>query len=273
MVGQVKDNLSELQPKEESPADTQAPAPVLLSMVIPTRNESGNVRELLDRLRDALAGIQSEIVIVDDSDDGTPEEARQAADDLGVNLRVIHRQGEERKGGLSTAVIAGFAASAGEYVCVMDADLQHPPHLVLEMLKRAQEKNVDIVAASRYVKGGSDGGLASPSRRLLSQASKWLVTVLFFPRLLRVTDPLTGYFIVRRSILQGVELRPIGFKILLEILVRARWKRSLDVPMKFEQRHAGESKATLKQGVTFLRHAFTLFWETRVLGLVSRRRR
>lgn len=230
------------------------------------------MRELLTRLRDVLAGVSCEIVIVDDSDDSTPDEAESAAKDLGVNLGVIHREGKQRAGGLSTAVVAGINASAGEYLCVMDADLQHPPHLVVQMLSVAREKKADIVAASRYVKGGSDGGLSSRSRRLLSLASKWLVTVLFFPRLIHVTDPLTGYFVVRRAILQGVELRPIGFKILLEIMVRAKWRRSIDVPMVFEQRHAGESKATIKQGVTFLRHAFTLFWEKRVLALVPGRR-
>jgi dolichol-phosphate mannosyltransferase len=263
----VKENRVDLQPQESPPAN-QAPNPLLLSLIVPTRNERGNVRELLSRLRDVLDDVESEILIVDDSDDGTPEEAQRAAAELGVNVRVIHREGADRKGGLSTAVIAGIKASQGEYICVMDADLQHPPHLVVEMLKVAREKKADIVAASRYVKGGSDGGLSSSSRRLLSQASKWLVTVLFFPRLRHVTDPLTGYFVARRAVLEGVVLQPIGFKILLEILVRSKWKRSVDVPMKFEQRLAGESKATIRQGTTFLRHAFTLFWETRVRTLV-----
>jgi dolichol-phosphate mannosyltransferase len=235
---------------------------------VPTRNERGNVRALLSRLRDVLAGVPAEILIVDDSDDGTPEEATRAAADIGVPLRVIHREGAERKGGLSTAVIAGIKASRGEFVCVMDADLQHPPELVVKMLEVARERQADIVIASRYVKGGSDGGLSSPSRKFLSFASKWLVTVLFFPRLMRVTDPLTGYFVARRSVLEGVILRPIGFKILLEILIRSKWKRSVDVPMKFERRAEGESKATFKQGTDFLRHTLVLFWDTRVRRLV-----
>ncbi len=261
-----------MQSREASPASQQTAVPVL-SLIVPTRNERGNVRMLLGQLREVLSGVESEILIVDDSDDGTPEEATRAAGEVGVNLRVIHREGDERRGGLSTAVIAGMEASHGEYLCVMDADLQHPPQLVLTMLDVARERHADLVMASRYVKGGSDGGLSSPSRRFLSFASKWLVTVLFFPRLIRVTDPLTGYFIVRRSILKGVVLRPIGFKILLEILIRAKWSRRVDVPMKFAQRHAGESKATIKQGTTFLRQAFTLFWETRVLRLASGGRR
>ncbi len=265
MGGQVKDNRTELS--TDPAAAGEVPA-VSLSLIIPTRNERGNVRELLSQLRDVLSGTAAEILIVDDSDDGTPEEASAAANDLGLNVRVIHRAGDERKGGLSTAVLAGIAAARGDYFCVMDADLQHPPRLVVQMLQVAREKNSDIVVASRYVKGGSDGGLSSITRRLLSQSSRWLVTVLFFPRLRRVTDPLTGYFLVRRAVVEGVELRPIGFKILLEILVRGRWKSSVDVPMKFEQRHAGESKATIKQGTTFLRHAFGLFWDKRVRSLV-----
>jgi dolichol-phosphate mannosyltransferase len=250
----------------DAPSNGQsAPA---LSLIIPTRNERENVRELLSLLREVLAGIDSEIIIVDDSDDGTAEEARAAVTDLALGVRVIHREKGERKGGLSTAVVAGIAASTGKYLCVMDADLQHPPHLVAQMLEVAREKKADIVAASRYMKGGSDGGLSSTTRRWLSLSSKWLVTALFFPRLLRVTDPLTGYFVVRRAVVEGVGLKPAGFKILLEILVRSRWKRSVDVPIKFERRHAGESKATIKQGMTFLRHAFGLFWETRVLAVV-----
>ena len=176
-------------------------------LIVPTRNERGNVHTHWTT-EEVLSGVDSEILIVDDSDDGTPEEAMRAAGELGVNLRVIHREGNERHGGLSTAVIAGMEASHGEYLCVMDADLQHPPQLVLTMLEVARERHADLVMASRYVKGGSDGGLSSPSRRFLSFASKWLVTVLFFPRLSQVTDPLTGYFIVRRSILTGVVLRP-----------------------------------------------------------------
>lgn len=240
---------------------------------MPTRNEFANVRDLLSRLREVLAGVQSEILIVDDSDDGTPEEAKRAAADLSVNVRVIHREGAERKGGLSTAVIAGVGASRGEYICVMDADLQHPPQLVKAMLNAARERHADLVMASRYAKGGSDGGLSSSLRRFLSKASKWLVKLLFFPRLMRVTDPLTGFFVVRRSLLEGVTLSPIGFKILLEILIRSEWSRSVDVPMKFERRAAGKSKATMKQGADFLRHAFTLFWDMRVRRLAQRRRR
>jgi dolichol-phosphate mannosyltransferase len=155
----------------------------------------------------------------------------------------------------------------------MDADLQHPPRLAWDMLRVAQEKNADIVAASRYTKGGSDGGLSSNVRKILSRASKWLVTLLFFPRLIHVTDPLTGYFVARRSIVEGVNLSPSGFKILLEVLIRTRWQRSVDVPLRFERRHAGQSKATIRQGTAFLRHAFTLFWETRVRRLAPRRRR
>jgi dolichol-phosphate mannosyltransferase len=261
-----------LQFREASPAGQETAAPVL-SLIVPARNERSNVRILLGQLSQVLSGVASEVLIVDDSDDGTPEEATRAAGEVGVNLRVIHREGDERRGGLSTAVIAGIEASHGEYLCVMDADLQHPPQLVLTMLDVARQRHADLVMASRYVKGGSDGGLSSPSRRFISLASKWLVSVLFFPRLIRVTDPLTGYFMARRSILKDVVLRPIGFKILLEILVRAKWSRSVDVPMKFERRHAGESKATFKQGITFLRQAFTLFWETRVLRLAPGGRR
>ena len=271
-MGQVNENCPNRLQSRDAPLAPEAATATLLSLVVPTRNELANVRALLSRLREVLAGVQSEILIVDDSDDGTPEEAKRAAADLSVNVRVIHREGSERRGGLSTAVIAGVGASRGEYICVMDADLQHPPQLVKVMLQVARDRHADLVMASRYVRGGSDGGLSSSLRRLLSKASKWLVKLLFFPRLMKVTDPLTGFFVVRRSLLEGVTLSPIGFKILLEILIRSGWKNSIDVPLKFDRRAAGKSKATVKQGTDFLRHAFTLFWDARVRRLAPRRR-
>ena len=269
-MGQVNENCpNRLQSRDAPPENT----PPLLSLVVPTRNERANVRMLLSSLHDVLDGVPSEILIVDDSDDGTPDEAALAAKEIGVLVRVMHREGKERKGGLSTAVIAGIGASRGEYICVMDADLQHPPQLVPVMLEAARDRHADLVMASRYARGGSDGGLSSSLRRFLSKASKWLVRLLFFPRLLRVTEPLTGYFVVRRSLLEGVTLSPIGFKILLEILIRSQWSRSIDVPLKFDRRAAGKSKATIKQGTDFLRHVLILFWDARVRRLAPGRRR
>jgi dolichol-phosphate mannosyltransferase len=234
-----------------------------VSLIIPTRNEEQNLPALLAKLADVLHESSYEIILVDDSDDATAQVAPQLAAKHGLNLSVIHREGAERGGGLSTAVLAGVAAAYGDYVCVMDADLQHPPELIAGMIEAARRGDADIVIASRYVEGGSDAGLSSRARRLISFASKSLVKTVFRGRLRSVSDPLSGFFLARRSLLNKTALRPIGFKILLDILVRSNWRLMEEVPLRFERRAAGASKATLHQGRDFLSHVTRLFWEVR----------
>ena len=144
------------------------PAP-RLSVVIPTRNEAESLAALWARLETSLAGIGAEVCFVDDSDDVTPARltALQAAH---PEVRCLLRTGAERAGGLSTAVVAGLHMARGDLVCVMDADLQHPPELIPEMLAAA-EAGADLVVASRYVSGGSAGGLAGLARHLVSRGS------------------------------------------------------------------------------------------------------
>lgn len=234
-----------------------------VSLIIPTRNEEGNVPALVEKLSAVLEHANYEVILVDDSDDGTPQAALLAAAQYGLNLSVIHREGDDRRGGLSTAVLAGVAAACGKYVCIMDADLQHPPELINEMLEAAGDGDADIVIASRYADGGSDAGLSSRARRLISLASKRLVKTVFRSRLQPVTDPLSGFFLARRSLLEETALRPIGFKVLLDILVRSDWQVAAEVPLQFGRRAAGSSKATLKQGRDFLAHVGRLVVESR----------
>jgi dolichol-phosphate mannosyltransferase len=234
-----------------------------VSLIIPTRNEEQNLPALLAKLADVLRETSYEIILVDDSDDATAQVAPQLAAKHGLNLAVIHREADERRGGLSTAVLAGVAAAYGDYVCIMDADLQHPPELIADMIEAARRGDADIIIASRYVEGGSDAGLSSRSRRLISFASKRLVKTVFRGRLRSVSDPLSGFFLARRSLLNKTALRPIGFKILLDILVRSNWRLTAEVPLRFERRAAGASKATLNQGRDFLSHVTRLFWEVR----------
>jgi dolichol-phosphate mannosyltransferase len=166
----------------------------------------------------------------------------------------------DRAGGLSTAVELGFAQARGEYICVIDADLQHPPERIAAMLDAAR-RGADIVIASRYVAGGSAAGLDSVLRvlrRVTSRAACELTRLLFGRRLRGISDPLSGFFIVRKDVVEGVRLRPIGFKILLEVLVRGKWTTALEVPYCFEGRATGMSKASLRQGGQFLRHLWRL---------------
>jgi dolichol-phosphate mannosyltransferase len=238
----------------------------VLSVVVPTRNESATAPLLIERLSEVLVDVSAGVIFVDDSDDDTPALIERHAADRGLDARVIHREGARRKGGLSTAVVEGIGAADGQYVCIMDADLQHPPHLIVELLGKAQDTSADIVIASRNIKGGSDEGLDGVSRKAISWAAKWLVKIMFPRRLRGVTDPLSGFFLVRRALVAETVLRPIGFKILLDILIRAGSRSVKEVPLQFQRRAGGASKATLSQGKDFLTHAFILFWHARSIG-------
>jgi dolichol-phosphate mannosyltransferase len=238
-----------------------------LSLVIPTFNERENVVPLLEELEAALDGVSWQAVFVDDSTDGTDELlAEIAAGD--ARVRLIHRL--ENRGGLAGAVVEGLAEAQGSYVCVIDADLQHPPSRILELLDRARTDGADVVIASRYVDGGSPGGLDGPMRRFFSNGLKLLSKTLFPRRLRGVTDPLGGYFVIRRGLVQAIQLRPLGYKILLEILIRCPWRALAEVPYRFEPRRHGQSKADLRQGVRFLRHLSLLVWDCSPLFALPR---
>jgi dolichol-phosphate mannosyltransferase len=223
------------------------PGPVL-SVIVPTRNEAGNVGRLLDALETALP-YGSEIIFVDDSTDETPALIEAERGRRSTQITLIHRPEHDRGDGLAGAVVRGLGAAAAPWVCVMDADLQHPPELVARMLDRAQA-GVDMVVASRYCdRGSSNFGAA---RAFLSRASTRAAQLLF-PRSLRgVSDPMSGFFLVRRAAVAIDRLRPRGFKILLEILVRSRELRVAEVPFEFGVRYAGESKASLGEGGRYL---------------------
>ncbi len=244
-----------------------------LTVVVPTRNESGNVGPLLARLAAALAGVDHEVVVVDDSDDDTPAVLARMRTAV---VRVEHRRPGQRAGGLSTAVVAGLRLARGRHVCVMDADLQHPPEVVPELLN-AVRGGADLAVASRYVRGGSGLGLAGAWRRIVSRVAGRVARALF-AEARASTDPLAGFFCCRRSLVEGRELRPVGFKILLELMVCSPPLAVVDVPLHFAPRLAGESKASLQQGRLYLRHLVSLLrdvpgsarrWKFAAVGLVG----
>jgi glycosyltransferase involved in cell wall biosynthesis len=225
-----------------------------VAVVVPTRHEAGNVTVLVDAIGALLdlAALSWQILFVDDSDDQTIEELDQLAAGDG-RVRVIHRAPGERHGGLSGAVLLGCERSDSRFVAVMDADLQHPPAVLPKLLAPLVAGTADVVVATRYREGGSPGGLAGPMRRAVSAGGRELVRVCF-PTVRPVSDPLGGFFAFDRAVIDGVELRPEGFKILLEILVRGRWSRVAEVPFEFAPRLGGVSKAGLREGMRFLRH-------------------
>jgi len=224
-------------------------ATVQLSVIVPTYNEAPNIEELVGRVTKAVEGIEAEIVFVDDSTDDTPDVVRRVAASATIPVRLIHR--ETRTGGLGGAVLEGFAAAESDACLVIDGDLQHPPETIPALYERFARGDVDVVIASRYAGGGTSRGLADRTRVLVSKASTALTRSMFPIRLRDVSDPMTGFFLIdRRSVDQAI-LRPRGFKILLEILAR-RSMRVAEVPFDFADRHAGESKASIRQGLHFL---------------------
>jgi glycosyltransferase involved in cell wall biosynthesis len=194
------------------------------------------------------------IVFVDDSDDDTPAVIRTVArrqDGGACQVALIHRRGEQRTGGLGGAVVDGLRATEAPWACVLDADLQHPPEVVPNLLTAVERDGADLAVASRYCGTGRTDGLG-PARALISTACGSAAKLLFPTRLRDVTDPMSGFFLVRRSAVDLNELRPRGFKILLELLVRHGGLRTTEVGYTFADRHAGESKGTLREGLTYL---------------------
>lgn len=229
---------------------------VRLSMIVPTYNESKNIREMVTRLAqllDAPYGTSYEIIVVDDnSPDGTWKVALELCSEF-PQLRVMRRQTER---GLSTAVIRGWQAARGEVLAVIDADLQHPPEVTLALCREI-DRGADIAVASRHIEGGgvSDWSLI---RRIVSRAAQ-LIGLVILPGVVgRVSDPMSGYFMIRRAAVQGVTLNPLGYKILIEVLGRSRCRWIGEVPYVFRERVLGESKADSKVYVDYLRHLLRL---------------
>ncbi|MFE2432403.1 glycosyltransferase [Streptomyces sp. NPDC059373] len=252
-------------------------APPRLTVLIPTRDERDSVPLLLGRLGPELAGLDAELLFVDDSDDGTPVALAALADDCPVPVRLLHRPPGARGGGLGGAVVAGARQARGGWVLVMDADLQHPPESAALLARTAMRGGADIVVGTRYAGTGSKAGLSGASRLLTSTASTRLVKAAFPRRLATVSDPLSGLFAFRTGAVDLDRLNPLGFKVLLELLVRHPTARVAEVAYTFAPRAAGDSKASLREGVAFLRHVGRLRRDRLVgqlrEGPVSRRER
>ncbi len=223
-----------------------------LSVVVPTYNESGNIRPLVERVTKALDGVDFELIVVDDSTDGTERVLAELARGAEY-LRVVHRTARR---GLASAVAEGIALATGNVVCVLDADLQHPPEAVPTLTEALVRTRADLAIASRYVPGGKYEFTAA--RRAVSYVATALARILL-TRVRSVSDPLSGFFAFRRGVVEGVRLRPVGYKILLEILVRGRVSRVVEVPYRFQARRADRSKLTARQNLEFVRHLLALW--------------
>jgi len=232
------------------------PSRLKLGLVIPTLNEAGNIPVLVGRIHRALASVpvNYEILVVDDnSQDGTADAARGEAE-VDPRVRVFVRKGER---GLAGAVIHGWKHTDADLLGVIDADLQHPPEVLPELIAPLLN-GTDIAVASRYVNG--NGASEWNKARLMISRAGTFVTTFLQRKDVQIKDPLSGFFVVRRECIDEIELQPEGFKILLEILVKGRIRRAVEVPFHFGNRHSGKSKASFKIALQY----FTL------LGRLSR---
>lgn len=236
--------------------------PVWFSLVLPTYQESKNIPTIVERLTELLErkipGEYELIVVDDDSPDRTWEVAQSLMPDY-PQLRIMRRIKER---GLSTAVIRGWQAAEGKILGVIDADLQHPPEVLLQMLD-GMEKGADLVVASRHVEGG---GVSDWSfiRRFLSRGAQTIGLVILPGVVGRVSDPMSGYFMVRRSAIALQKMNPLGYKILIEVLGRGKIREVVEVGYVFQERQEGESKVTWKQYLEYLGHLIRLrldFWQ------------
>lgn len=219
-----------------------------LTVVVPTFQEVANIPLLVDRLRQTLAGVEWEVIFVDDnSSDGTAAAARRiGARD--ARVRCIRRIGRR---GLAGACIEGMLASQAPYVAVMDADLQHDETVLVAMLQKLKRGDVDLVVASRYLEGMADSGFG-PSRARISAKATSLAGKLLGVQL---SDPLSGFFMIRREVFEALapKLSSQGFKILLDIVATARGElRATEVPYVFRTRLHGESKLDTQVALDYI---------------------
>ncbi|MHA2344732.1 MAG: polyprenol monophosphomannose synthase [Candidatus Hodarchaeales archaeon] len=218
-----------------------------VSIVIPTYNEAENVERLVQAV--SKLEVDAEIIIVDDnSPDGTGDIAEGLKKDYPY-LEVIHRK--ER--GLASAVVEGFKSSRGDIIGVMDSDLSHPPETIPLLIKPLKDGSAELVLGSRYVRGGEIVGW-NLLRKITSRGA-----VLLARPLTNVKDCVTGFFFFKRSVIEGVDLNPRGYKIGLEVIVKGRYKKALEIPFTFTNRVVGKSKLNLKEYVNYLDHLSRLY--------------
>jgi len=229
---------------------------IKLSLVIPTYNESKNipaiVHKLTQLLNDVIPNAYELIVIDDNSPDLTWEMAQKMKLEY-PQLQVMLRKKER---GLSTAVIRGWQVAKGEILGVIDADLQHPPETILKLLAE-MERGADLALASRHV---AEGGVSEWNivRRFLSRGAQILGLIILPGVVGRVSDPMSGYFMVRREVIAGKILNPKGYKILIEVLGRGDIRWLAEVGYVFQERLEGESKVAWKQYIEYLQHLLIL---------------
>jgi dolichol-phosphate mannosyltransferase len=213
-------------------------------MVVPTYNEREGLADLVNALfaETGKHGIHLELIIVDDN---SPDGTGPLADELARTrtMRIVHRPA---RAGLGTAAMAGFAAASADIVGVMDADMSHPPALLPSMYAVSRQSGAEFVVASRYVPGGSTPGW--PVRRRIASRIACLLAAPLTP----IRDVTSGFFLMPRKVATSVAIKAGGFKIGLELLMRARPVSMIEVPYAFRDRLAGQSKMNSREARGYL---------------------
>ena len=223
-----------------------------ITLVIPTYNESENIPILLEKVFGVFkeSNLDGNVIVVDDnSPDGTWKIAEGLKEKY-ARLEVFRRLNER---GLSSAVLHGFRSSKSDILGVMDADLSHPPEKIPELVEPIIKGEADIVIGSRYIDRGEIGDWA-----LQRKISSKLAT-LAVKGLTNVKDPMSGFFFLKREVIEDVELSPKGFKIALEILVRGKYHKVVEVPILFRDRIYGETKLNSRVIFDYFYHVVRLY--------------
>ena len=224
-----------------------------ISLIIPTLNEAENLVQLLPLIDQSLSGRQYEVLIVDDnSTDGTPQICTSLAADY--PLRLIVRS--EPKDGLGGAVLTGLREAGGQYLVVMDADLQHPPSQITHLVEPLKTGTADFVLGSRYVQGGTTSETWTMFRKINSSVA----TALARPFAGQTRDPMSGFFALPQELFRSAQrLTPLGYKIGLELMCKCRARRVIEVPIHFGARQRGQSKLTLREQWRYVEHLSRLY--------------
>ncbi|KAF6248197.1 dolichol-phosphate mannosyltransferase [Nitrosopumilus sp. b3] len=229
-----------------------------ISIIIPTYNESQNILNILKSIGDIIPkNVFTEAIVVDDnSPDGTgkivEDYLKSVKKIAGYTIDIIHRT---TKNGLSSAILSGIQRAAGDTIIVMDSDLSHPPQIIPKMIETLKKYQCDMVVASRYITGGQINGW-NTKRKFLSK-----VATMIAKRGLNVktNDPMSGFFAFRKGILKGLSFDAIGFKILLEILVKKRGLDVKEIPYTFQDRKLGSSKLNSSIVFDYIKSVWKLY--------------
>lgn len=219
-----------------------------ISVVLPTLNEANSLPLLIPRISKSLENIDHEVIVVDDN---SPDKTGEIAESMATKfpVRVIVRKNER---GLSSAVVRGMESAKGEWICVMDSDGSHPPEIIPKLFEAAIHSNREMAVGSRYLQGGSVEDWPF-FRKMISVGATFLARPLT-----NVRDPMSGFFVVKKNQIPFSKVKPLGYKILLELLVKGDLA-TVEIPYKFINRKVGKSNLGIKQYIEYVRHLSSLY--------------